>query len=63
MNLENNQLNDKEQIEKHYKHLFEVNEKAKGGSFYLQSKVSSTRFGHIGYARTFTSTRAHIKIV
>lgn len=28
-----------EEIEKSYKHLFEVNDKAKGGSFYLQSKV------------------------
>ncbi|KAJ6217407.1 hypothetical protein RDWZM_008564 [Blomia tropicalis] len=44
LNLENNQLNDKEQIEKHYKHLFEVNEKAKGGSFYLQSKALMAPF-------------------
>lgn len=28
-----------EEIEKNYKHLFEVNQKEKGGSFYLQSKV------------------------
>uniref|UniRef100_A0A1I8A5N1 Mitochondrial import inner membrane translocase subunit tim-16 n=1 Tax=Steinernema glaseri TaxID=37863 RepID=A0A1I8A5N1_9BILA len=28
-----------EEIEKNYKHLFEVNDKTKGGSFYLQSKV------------------------
>ena len=28
-----------EQIEQHYKHLFDVNDKSKGGSLYLQSKV------------------------
>ncbi|KNC84715.1 hypothetical protein SARC_03089 [Sphaeroforma arctica JP610] len=28
-----------EQIKKHFEHLFAVNEKKKGGSFYLQSKV------------------------
>ncbi|KAK8769819.1 hypothetical protein V5799_013717 [Amblyomma americanum] len=30
---------DSELMEKNYKHLFEVNDKSKGGSFYLQSKV------------------------
>lgn len=30
---------EKEAIQKSYDHLFAVNEKAKGGSFYLQSKV------------------------
>ncbi|XP_066286825.1 mitochondrial import inner membrane translocase subunit tim16-like [Branchiostoma lanceolatum] len=30
---------DKELIEKNYTHLFDVNDKKKGGSFYLQSKV------------------------
>lgn len=30
---------DAAEIEKSYQHLFEVNDKAKGGSFYLQSKV------------------------
>ncbi|XP_061188318.1 mitochondrial import inner membrane translocase subunit Tim16-like [Saccostrea echinata] len=34
-----NNLEDVETIEKNYKHLFEVNDKAKGGSLYLQSKV------------------------
>ena len=29
-----------EEVENKYKHLFESNDKAKGGSFYLQSKVS-----------------------
>jgi TorA maturation chaperone TorD len=28
-----------EEVEAKYKHLFEVNDKSKGGSFYLQSKV------------------------
>lgn len=41
LNLENHQLSDKNALEKNYKHLFEVNDKAKGGSFYLQSKVST----------------------
>ncbi|XP_072040314.1 mitochondrial import inner membrane translocase subunit tim16-B-like [Amphiura filiformis] len=30
---------DKELIQKNYDHLFKVNDKAKGGSFYLQSKI------------------------
>lgn len=30
---------DPERIEKNYKHLFEMNSKQKGGSFYIQSKV------------------------
>jgi len=31
---------DVESVNTKYQHLFEVNDKAKGGSFYLQSKVS-----------------------
>ena len=31
---------DIETVKMKYEHLFEVNDKAKGGSFYLQSKVS-----------------------
>lgn len=34
-----NDLKDIEQITKNYEHLFAVNEKSKGGSFYIQSKV------------------------
>ncbi|XP_071951607.1 mitochondrial import inner membrane translocase subunit tim16-B-like [Antedon mediterranea] len=30
---------DEEAINKQYEHLFKVNDKAKGGSFYLQSKI------------------------
>ncbi|XP_028166311.1 mitochondrial import inner membrane translocase subunit tim16 [Ostrinia furnacalis] len=30
---------DPEKIQKNYEHLFSVNDKAKGGSFYLQSKI------------------------
>ncbi|XP_053205806.1 mitochondrial import inner membrane translocase subunit tim16-B-like [Panonychus citri] len=37
LNIEK-QLN-KEEIESKYNHLFEVNDRSKGGSFYLQSKV------------------------
>ena len=33
-------VTDLEKVTKHYEHLFQVNDKAKGGSFYLQSKVS-----------------------
>ncbi|CAO4371647.1 unnamed protein product [Caenorhabditis nigoni] len=29
----------REDVEKHYEHLFAINDKAKGGTFYLQSKV------------------------
>lgn len=28
-----------EELDKQYKHLFQMNDKSKGGSFYLQSKV------------------------
>lgn len=37
--LDVDDLKDLEKIIKNYEHLFGVNEKAKGGSFYLQSKV------------------------
>ncbi|GFN79382.1 mitochondrial import inner membrane translocase subunit tim16 [Plakobranchus ocellatus] len=32
-------INDQEKLLKNYNHLFEVNDKSKGGSIYLQSKV------------------------
>ncbi|KAK2165067.1 hypothetical protein LSH36_55g04036 [Paralvinella palmiformis] len=32
-------IDDPELVKKNYEHLFNINEKAKGGSFYLQSKV------------------------
>ncbi|NXU06223.1 TI16B translocase, partial [Buphagus erythrorhynchus] len=32
-----------EEIQKNYDHLFKVNDKSVGGSFYLQSKVSTGR--------------------
>lgn len=38
LNLDKNLIN-AEEAEKRFKHLFDINEKAKGGSFYLQSKV------------------------
>ncbi|XP_046749392.1 mitochondrial import inner membrane translocase subunit Tim16 isoform X1 [Diprion similis] len=37
MNIES--LKDKEALERNFKYLMEANDKAKGGSFYLQSKV------------------------
>ena len=37
LNLEDHR--DAEALEKNYQHLFEVNERTKGGSLYLQSKV------------------------
>lgn len=36
--LNTNKL-DPDEVLKNYEHLFDVNDKAKGGSFYLQSKV------------------------
>ena len=33
-------INNEEALMKNYNHLFEVNDKSKGGSIYLQSKVS-----------------------
>ena len=35
------EVKDLESIQKNYEHLFSVNDKSKGGSFYLQSKVRS----------------------
>lgn len=32
-------LKSEEDVKKNYEHLFNVNDKSKGGSFYLQSKV------------------------
>ncbi len=32
-------MNDSEKLKKQYEHLFNINDKAKGGSFYLQSKI------------------------
>lgn len=32
-------VDDLEALQKNYEHLFSLNDKAKGGSFYLQSKV------------------------
>ena len=37
LNIED--LKDKDKILSNYEHLFSVNDKAKGGSFYIQSKV------------------------
>jgi import inner membrane translocase subunit TIM16 len=44
---------DPEQVEKNYKHLFQVNDKAKGGSFYLQSKVIHLTHNNLIKAFTF----------
>lgn len=32
-------MSDVEKVKKQYEHLFNLNDKAKGGSFYLQSKI------------------------
>ena len=34
-------IHDKEKLMQNYEHLFNQNDKSKGGSLYLQSKVSS----------------------
>ncbi|CAF1155454.1 unnamed protein product [Adineta ricciae] len=39
LNITDNDLKDLEKISKQYEHLFNLNDKAKGGSFYLQSKI------------------------
>ncbi|CAG2178890.1 unnamed protein product, partial [Oppiella nova] len=41
LNVDNKKLTDMdaETIQKSYDHLYDVNDKSKGGSFYLQSKV------------------------
>lgn len=40
MQILNVEKMDPEKIESNFKHLFDVNDKSKGGSLYLQSKVS-----------------------
>ncbi|CAF0831810.1 unnamed protein product [Rotaria sp. Silwood1] len=39
LNINDADLNDVEKIQKQYEHLFNLNDKTKGGSFYLQSKI------------------------
>jgi import inner membrane translocase subunit TIM16 len=39
LNISDAELNDTEKITTHYEHLFNLNDKTKGGSFYLQSKI------------------------
>ncbi|CAF0819716.1 unnamed protein product [Rotaria sordida] len=39
LNISDADINDIEKINKHYEHLFNLNDKTKGGSFYLQSKI------------------------
>ena len=48
---------DKEKLFKNYEHLFEVNDKAKGGSFYLQSKVvrAKERIDQVSYFLLYIS--------
>ncbi len=39
LNITDVDITDAEKVEKQYQHLFNLNDKTKGGSFYLQSKV------------------------
>lgn len=39
LNITDDDLVDAEKLQKHYEHLFNLNDKTKGGSFYLQSKI------------------------
>ncbi|CAF3350787.1 unnamed protein product [Rotaria socialis] len=39
LNLTDDDLNASEKLNKQYEHLFYLNDKTKGGSFYLQSKI------------------------
>ncbi|UJR35130.1 hypothetical protein I4U23_027901 [Adineta vaga] len=39
LNLNDLDIQDPEKIRKQYEHLFQLNDKTKGGSFYLQSKI------------------------
>lgn len=49
----------KEEIEKRYKHLFEVNDKSKGGTLYLQSKVFFYYINKIQPFLGISSKRTH----
>ncbi|CAF1144416.1 unnamed protein product [Adineta steineri] len=39
LNINDTDLDDPEKVQKNYEHLFNLNDKTKGGSFYLQSKI------------------------
>ncbi|CAF1963530.1 unnamed protein product [Rotaria magnacalcarata] len=39
LNISDADFSDVEKIQKNYEHLFNLNDKTKGGSFYLQSKI------------------------
>lgn len=39
LNIDDTELSDAEKIKQKYEHLFNLNDKVKGGSFYLQSKI------------------------
>ncbi|CAF3037228.1 unnamed protein product [Rotaria socialis] len=39
LNISDADFDDAEKIKKNYEHLFNLNDKTKGGSFYLQSKI------------------------
>jgi import inner membrane translocase subunit TIM16 len=53
LNVDNKKLTDMdaETVQKSYDHLYDVNDKSKGGSFYLQSKVCSID-GNISFVAT-----------
>ncbi|CAF1468538.1 unnamed protein product [Adineta steineri] len=39
LNINDTDLHDPEKLQTNYEHLFNLNDKTKGGSFYLQSKI------------------------
>ncbi|CAF0762718.1 unnamed protein product [Adineta steineri] len=39
LNINDTDLHDPEKLQKNYEHLFNLNDKTKGGSFYIQSKI------------------------
>ena len=59
LNMESHQIKDLELLEKRFNHLFEANDKAKGGSFYLQSKVSTQKLDFF-YIYKYYCTVTHI---
>ncbi len=45
-------IHDAEELQKKADHLFKINDKSKGGSFYIQSKVSVSTFVSVSHVRT-----------
>lgn len=56
-------VDDLEALQKNYEHLFSLNDKAKGGSFYLQSKVRVANWKYCFSAAIFYNYIVKLPII